>query len=388
MKKCARWMRPVLGLAGSLGLTLTASATNLWWRVFEEDFATDPSSRWSYTGVSNAAAQALFRHDALNQRMQGEWDQGNAYSWVGDPQTIRPSRCTAPLDRVLTDRDTFRFGATIRIEPGSIPDTTEFYQIANFGLYDLAPGRWGDDRGQADNYSGNTTLIRDANGLIEFNYFINNRSYGFNPFMQGTLIAAMPEAEVDSTAFFVTGASADPYFHDTDMGSDTYLPVGTNLYMEVYYQGATTGDVARRVHCGIYTEPERTNLLVVGGVPMYYWTQPATGSKHFAVSSFGLLNWAAANWGGANGTGTGSYDDVYADVLVREGALVAVTEAGLQPVFTWAAVSGTTYRVVSATALDAAWTTSMTVYAAGSSITLTGAPAGAVEFLALEPVVP
>lgn len=383
-------------IAGVLfALFAAAPARALWYRVFEEDFSADPATRWLYEGVSNATDQALFRYDALNQRIEGEWDQANLYSGAGDPQTIRNSRLTAPLARVLTDRDTFRFGATIRIAEGSIPDTTEFFQIANFGLYNISPDVWGDDRAQSDNFSGNTTIVRDANSFVEFNYFINNRSFGFNPFVQGTLVAEMPPDVLDNTPYFVTGTGSDPLFNDTDMGADTYLPTGTNLYVEVVYHGATTGALARRVYCAIYTEAERENILQVGPASLYYFTQAVPSNRTFRVSSFGLLNWASVNYtvlfGGStpDGKGAGSYEDLYVDVAVADGEFVGLSGDPSRPVLTWAASSGQTYNVLSAPMLEPSmWATVLTVQAVSPAVTITGAPAGSVEFLVVEPAAP
>lgn len=374
------------------------SAQGIWVPVFRDDFSSDPSSSWTYEGVSNALNQALFRYDAAEQRVAGEWDQGNAYNGAPDPQVIRNSRLTHPLGRVLTDRDTFRFGATIRIQPGTIPDTLEFFQIANFGLYNLDPGQWGDDRGLSDNFSGNTQLVRDANDLIEFNYFINNNSFGFNPFIQGTLITALGPGQLDAvspTNHYVTGTGSDYLFNDTDMGLNNYLPTDSNLFVEVVYHGASSDTAtARRVYMAIYTDEARTNRLLVNGRDMFYWTKPAPPGRAFRVSSFGLLNWASVNYtvlyGGStpDGAGAGSYDEVYVDVAAADGEIMRVTEPG-QPVVTWAAVSNRSYAVLGAPALEPAlWTTSMVVTAQGVLVTVTTTPSASVHFWNVQPLDP
>jgi hypothetical protein len=375
-------MRRVIGgVVAVLGWAMGTTAQAGWWRLLEEDFAGDSSNRWTYSGVTNGSGQAMLRYDAAHQCIAADWSQAHYFAGAGDPHVILPSRLGRPLERVLTDRDTFRMGATVRVTAGSIPDTTEFFQIANFGLYNLEPSAWGTDRGQSDNYSANANLVRDANNLMEFNYFINNESFGFNPFIQATLITEMPAVELDSTAYFVTGTGADPFFHDTDMGPDTYLPVETNLYVEFTYYGGATGAVSRRVHAAIYTEPERTNLLTVGGVPMFYWTQPAPAGSAFRLSHAALLNWPSVNWGMTlDGTGQGAYDDLYVDLFVAPGEAIAASGE----VMTVATVPGKSYAVMEAVNLVAGTWATVDVVAASADVMVwtnaAGAGSGVFQF--------
>jgi hypothetical protein len=368
--------RAMLAIAAVLSLT-SVPCPAAWVRVFEDEFS---SNTWAYAGVSNGLGQALFRHDAGQQRIDAQWDQGNYYNGAPDPQVMVNSRLSRPIGRTLTDRDTFRFGATLRMAAGSIPDTFEFYQIASFGLYNLDPETRGEDRIQSDNFSGNTTLVRDCNDLVEFNYFINNESFGFNPFVQGVAVARVPAGEADATGYFITGTGSDPFFHDTDMGADTYLPSDTNLYIEVVYYGRATNSLARRTFMGIYTDAAKTNLLTVNGVSMFYWTQPAPLNRTFDVSDFGFVNCAGVNFtvmfGGStpNGAGTGTYDDVYVD-LYRE--LGETHQASADPAsgftLTWVSEPGTNYYIVSSTNLVAgSWSTDAIVQASGSLTTWTG----------------
>lgn len=382
-----------VGWAGFLlALFLASSAHAAWQRLFTETFDADPASRWTYVGVSNVAGQALMKYDVTNQCVSAEWDQANAFA-DGDPNRITNSIFSAPLDRALTDRDTFRFGATLRVTPGTIPDTLEFYQIATFGLYGSPAEVTGADRLQSDNFlfPPNTNLVRDANNLIEFDYFINNDSFGFNPFIQGTLIAAMPTNELDSSSYVVTGTGTDPLFNDTDMGADNYLPEDTNLYVEVTYYGSATGTMARRVYTAVYTDVTRTNLLSVNGVPMYYWTRPAATNRSFNVDHLAIVNYAAVNFtvlfGGStpDGAGAGELDDLYVDLALALG--------GLQPspdgiLMSWASISGRTYSVFSATnPTPAAWTTSSVVVADGNFLAVTNFPIAPRAFwtIRLEP---
>ncbi|MFH0908630.1 MAG: hypothetical protein V1929_07700 [bacterium] len=353
----------------------------VWVPVLADDFSTNG---WSYAGVSNGLGQALLRYDAGQQRVLAEWNQGNHFDGSGDPQVINNSRLTIPLGRTLTDEDSFRFGATLKITAGSIPNTLEFYQLAIFGLYNLAPDVIGADRLQSDNYSGNTTLVRDANNLIEFNYFINNESYGFNPFVQGIAITRMPTGEVDSTAYFVTGTGSDPFFHDTDMGAWNYLPTDSNLYVEVMYFGRATNSYARRVFMGIYTDPTRTNLLTVNGVQMFYWTKAVPADRTFDVDTFAFFNYAGVNftvlYGGntPNGAGAGSFDDVYVELYRELRELHAATlDASSGMVLTWATEPGTNYFVLATTnLLTGPWTTTCVLQATGPLATFTNSLTG------------
>ena len=353
----------------------------VWVPVLADDFSTNG---WSFTGVSNGLGQALLRYDAGQQRVVAEWDQGNHFDGSGDPHVIINSRLTMPLGRTLTDEDSFRFGATLKIATNTIPNTLEFYQLAIFGLYNLAPDVIGADRLQSDNYSGNSTLVRDASDLIEFNYFVNNESFGFNPFVQGTAIARMPAGEVDSTAYYVTGAGSDPFFHDTDMGAGNYLPTESNLYVEVTYFGRATNSYARRVLMGIYTDPTRTNLLTVNGVQMFYWTRPMPANQAFDVDTFAFQNYAGVNFtvlfGGStpDGAGAGSFDDVYVDIYREPRELHEMTlNAASGLVLSWATEPGTNYCVLATTnLLTGPWATTCVLQAAGPLSSFTNPIAG------------
>ena len=344
-----------------------------WQRLLSDDFSGASSTgSWIYAGVSNSVGEALIRYDAHGQNIAAEWDQSNLYrGWPNDPEIIVASSFSRPLDRTLTDQDTFRFGAVVQLTAGSIPDTTEFYEIANFGLYNLA--EMGPDRFLSDNYSGNSNLVKDAGDFVEFNYFINNDSYGFNPSIQPTIGPHLTGAG----ELYCVGGNGDALWHDTDMGKDHWLPEGTNLYIEVVYYGAETNLYARRAYGAIYTEPERTNLLIVNGVGMYYWTKPLPDDQSFSVKEFAFFNYAGANWGGLNGVGAGSFDDVYADRFIPETAIFSNSVQSGQMVATWAAVTGKTYFVEYCTNLAAnLWVTNAVVQADGETVTITNTADG------------
>ena len=113
-------------------------------------------------------------------------------------------------------------------------------------------------------------------------------------------------------------------WNDTDMGADNWLPTGTDLYVEVVYDAAT-----RRACSTIYADVTRTQILSVNGVQQYYYTVPLDGLKDFTLTDVAFWNYVGSNWGGANGEGSGSFDDIYVDVLVPEPATAAVLLFGL-----------------------------------------------------------
>ncbi len=354
-----------------------------WQRVFEDHFDTNTAGRWTYEGVTNASGNDLFDYDAVNERVAAAWDQSNFIDGGTDPMIILNASFSHPLPRVFTDHDTFRVRATLRIDGGSIPDTTEFYQIANFGLYNMA--KMGADRTLADDWSANTNLVRDGSDFVEFNYFINNNSLGFNPNISANIGGTVPNDEV---AAYTTGFFMDPWYHLTDMGVNTYLPEDTNLYVEVIYYGSARGEYHRRAWTALYTDSTWTNLLTVNGVPMFYWTQPLPETESFEVTHVAIFNYAALNWGGTNGTGAGSFDDIAVDHGFVDGE---IRSAGAPPTMalTWQAVSGTTYAVVSRDTLtDAAPVTQAIVTATGEVTGWTNHSAAGLKFFFIEPLAP
>lgn len=340
------------------------NADAYWLKVLSDDFS-NSASAWTYSGVSNALNQPLFACDSGQQNIHAEWNQANVYVGVGDPYTITPSAISRSLDRVLTDNTTLRFGATLNITTGSVVDTTEFFQIANITLCDIT--QMGPDRPMSDNWSGNNTLLRDGSDFVEFNYFVNN-SWG------GPNITSIMGAHIEGVdGEYTTGIDLS----QTAMGEDHWLPEGTNLYIQVEYFGAETGSLARVSHCAIYTEPARTNVLVVNGVPMSYWTQSLPAGKHFRLTHLAFYNYPSANWGGANGAGAGTFDDLYVERLVKSGDCFSSVLQGEQIVTTWAAESGTTYSIEFSTNLAAnSWMTNAVIAASGATITYTNSISG------------
>ncbi|MDY7009513.1 MAG: PEP-CTERM sorting domain-containing protein [Planctomycetota bacterium] len=308
------------------GIT-AARGESAWETIFQEDFSFDPSTNWSYDGRLNVNSQPLIHWNGANGNLDAEWDQSNHYKdWEGaagiDPYQIEPSSYSRPLGRTLTDADTFEFGATLRIS--SVVNTTEFYQVANFGLYSLA--EMGDDRTMSDNWSGNTTIVKDGSDFVEFNYFIQNDSFGWNPMTQCTIGAHIEGLTGDYT----TGSSGDSQFHDTDMGAGNWLPTDTDLYVEVIYHGLTS----RRAYSAIYVDSDKTTLLEVNGVQQYYWAVPLPSDDHFTLTDATFWNYVGTNWGGVKGSGSGTFDDIYVMVEVPEPTTATILLSGLAVVST------------------------------------------------------
>jgi len=315
-----RYAQAAAGCLVLIALTAAADAA-AWQTIVDEHFAADPSPAWSYTGRQNAASQDLIRWDSVAGNLAAEWDQSNHYAdWSGagflDPYQIVPSHYSRALGVTLSDADSFRFGARLRIN--SVANTTEFYQAACFGLYGLAD--MGPDRCMSDNFSGNTTIVKDGSDFVEFDYFIQNDSFGWNPMTQATIGAHIAGLDGDYTV----GSGGDPLWHNTDMGAGHWLPAGTDLYVEVAYDAAT-----RRANSTIYADPGLTEVLSVNGVGQYYSTAPLPVDKHFTLTDVAFWNYVGANWGGANGQGSGAFDDLYVTKLVPEPASAMVLIAGL-----------------------------------------------------------
>jgi hypothetical protein len=308
----------LLVLCGICALAGIAAAQGSWtWTtILSENFNADPSSSWSYNGVSSN----LFEWSS-NGYVDAQWDQSNNFAY-GDPYTIQTSRYSRPLGQTLTDQQTFRFGATIQVQ--SVSSTTEFFQVANLGLYNLS--QMGQDRAMSDNWDQYvTTFVKDASDFVEWNYFINNDSYGSNPNTVATMGAHIEGVDGEYT----TGTGGDILFHQTDMGKDNYLPTNTNLYVEVTYYGSATGEEGRRA-CGVvYTDAAHTEILTVNGVEQYYWTQPLPDDKSFTLTDVAFFNYPGSNWGGTNGAGTGRYDDVYVATGIPEPATLGLAGLGL-----------------------------------------------------------
>jgi hypothetical protein len=292
--------------AALLGLFLSFPVKAELVEFFRECFSVTPTNLWGYDGHS----PDLLSWDPSNSNIKVEWDASKSINTFSDPMEITASSYTAPLGREMSDYNTFRVRVTLTIDSNSVPNTTEFYQLASFGLYNLS--ETGPDRTLADNFSGNSNLVKDASDFVEFSYFINNASFGFNPNISATIGAHIEGLNFDYT----TGSSfSDPdFYHDTDMGAGNYLPTGIPLYLELIYHGNTPDTRGRRARCSVYTNASRTELLLVNGVEMYYWTQPLANEKHFTVTEIGFWNWPAANFGGANGQGSGTWDDVIVEL--------------------------------------------------------------------------
>lgn len=374
--------RIVVGFMMAVALASQAARAE-WQSLLADDFSAPPSA-WTYQGVQNATNGPLFRYDAAHQRIAAEWDQTNYFSGAQDPYVISNSWFARPLPQPLTEQHSFRLRATLRVAGGSIPDTTEFYQLAVIGLYGLT--NMGPDRALADDFAFPLVinLLRNASDAVEFNYFINNESFGFNPNI-GALIAGHVTNNTDY--YYVTGSGADVgWFHNTDMGADQYLPTDTDLFLEVGYFGHV-GSARRRLLVALYTDAARTNLVEVNGVPMYYWTQPLSAQNSFELTHAAMVNYASSAWATPPGRGEGSWDDVAVDLF--DGQLLYNPLDGGDVKLSWTAVSGLTYAVMSAPDLMAGpFTTQAVVTASAGFAGWTNAPLSSMEFWFVKPLQP
>ena|GEM_PF-5496679 len=294
-------------------ISLSATATaSVWAPIVTEDFSNPAAAGWTYAGP--VGEPALFAPNG-SEAIDAEWNQSKVYADCDpggplDPYDFQPSSYSKPLGQTLTDDDYFQVGATIVID--SIVETTTFYQVANFGLYNLA--EMGADRCMADNWSGNTNLVRDSGDFVEFNYFIGTNWAGRN-------IAATIGAHVDdSEGIYVSGSGTDPMWHNAYLANKT-LPSETPLYVEVTY----FGDI-RRARAAIYTDADRTQLLTVDvhgtDIEQYYWTTPLPNDESFTLTDVAMFNYVGPDWiGGLDGAGSGSFDDLYVNVLIDGGSL-------------------------------------------------------------------
>ena len=376
-----------MGHMALLAALAVPAAHASWWNLITEDFGAAAASRWHYVGVSNATDQALFRVDEDAGVVNAEWDQANTFAY-GDPYVIRNSVLYRALPRVLRDTDTFRIGATLRIEAGSIPDTGEFWQLANLGLYNLV--EMGPDRTLSDDWPQppNATLLRNGSDFVEFNYWINNTDTVWGAFAPNIGAVAGGHVTNNTDMLYTTGNNGDgDFYHNTDMGLGNYLPEATDLFIELTYHGATTGALARRVYAAIYTDAARTTLLEVNGVPMYYWTQPVPATDRFTLTEVAFFNYAGENWGGANGEGAGTWDDLYVDWAVGAGGIAHGAMAGGVPQITWAANPGEAYAVLVCSNLaSGAWATQQVVTATGDFVSVVAPGEGASSVWRVERV--
>jgi hypothetical protein len=284
-------------LAALLMLAAVVQADDVWTNILTENFETDPAARgWSYSGVTNSGGADLFAPS--DGQLGAEWDQlnytdatFNEEQFVTEVSTIENSRFSRPLGQTLTDADRFRFGATLTLT--SQAQTSEFHQIASFGLYDLANS--GPDR---TFLSGGS--IPQAKDFVEFNYFItNDQTWALGRNVQPTLAA--------EGGMYVAGNAADASYPARHFPS--LLPEGQELFIEVEYD-----PYLRRAYAAIYTDAARTTLLEVDGVAVEYWTNQLPAGEAFSVSDVAFFNYAGYGWGGAPSvpaTGSGLYDDLY-----------------------------------------------------------------------------
>ena len=352
-----------------------------WTNLVSDAFDGSTSAQWSYSGVNNASGDPMFRYDATSGVLRGEWDEANYIDVWADPLVVSNSSMSRSLPRTLNDGDTFRVRVTLQVEPGSVPDTSEFFGIGNVGVYNLT--EMGPDRSMTDNWP--TNLVKDGSDFVEFNYWINN-NYG------GPNIGAMMGAHLATNIVdgdYWTGTD----YTQTTLGDHNLLPAGSNLYVELTYFGADSGPFARRCCARIFADALRSKPLVITnsttGLPkaMTYWTQALPVDKHFTATDVAFINYPQGNWGGVNGAGRGTFDDLAVDVYDPETDFRGYDADPAGPIVRWVAVSGATYRVMQCSNLiQGAWTTSAVVVAQSPLAAWTnGAPSAQQFFKIVRP---
>ncbi len=278
--------------------TASAGFAQTWVRIFEDDFSS--ASGWTFAGVQNGGNDLIFV-DGANQRVDASWDQSNLFTPGFPPSDIVPSSLSRPLGQTLTDADTFRFGATLWITPGSIPLTTEYHQIPPFGLYNLA--EMGPDRTLADWTF--PAAYKAGSDFVEFNYFPGNTSFG------NASVSPVVGTHTDGTGW------QDQYWFnfnpDSELAAGDFLPTGVPLFIEVLWRSDE-----RRAYLGVYTDSDRTTLLSINGVSMADITPAVPAGEFFTLTDFAFFNYVGANFGGENTVGQGWFDDAYVDVLTSQ----------------------------------------------------------------------
>lgn len=289
----------MLAVVSAAAMAAPPSPTYIWQTILTEDFNSNPAARgWSFNGVQNTGGQDLLRWNG-SSNLAAQWDEANAigtaqigydadwdyyYSYT---DSVTPSSYSRSLGTTLTDTDTFRFGVTLNLT--SVAQTTEFYQIANFGLYNLANS--GNDRTYAT--PSWSDQVRNA---VEFNYFIPEQggwSLGRN---------AQPTIFSDNGTL-VAGSSTStewPTAHTASM-----LPLNTDLFVEVTYYGNL-----RRAYATVYTDAAHTQQLVLDGQTIQYWTDALGIGESFSVTDVAMFNWVALDWG-SPAFAEGSFDNLY-----------------------------------------------------------------------------
>lgn len=301
-------------LAALVTLTAACMAANAqeWNTIFSENFDAAPVG-WTYSGVQSQG------HDMLqvqNGRLSATWDQANYFDQAAG--VITPSSFTKPLGRTLTDNDTFQIRATIHID--SHTDNRSFYQIANFGLYNMQTT--GPDRLMS------SSTIADPKNLLEFNYFIMddpNNFYGaFGPSTQ--------VSGASGSGAFITGTwgEAGPYGTNTDMHCGNWLPAEDLEVVLTYFGALDTGDPsARRARSEVYQMVNgQRQLLVIDNVPQLYWTGKLAADDGFELTDVGFFNYAGWTWLPDMGGGTGTFDDVSVSLATPEPTSLALLAIG------------------------------------------------------------
>jgi len=299
-------------LAALVTLTAACMAANAqeWNTIFSENF-NGAAAGWTYSGVQSQG------HDMLqvqNGKLSATWDQTNSFD--EDRDAVTPSSFIKPLGTTLTDADTFKIEATIHVDSHS--SNRAYYQIANFGLYNMQT-------------TGPDRLMCTMSGVaprnfLEFNYWVtNDASSGFGP---GTQVSGIADS-----GYFIYGSKYEvaPYNKDTNMHPGNYLPA-EDLHVVITYFGGVDSSLGyyRRAKSEVFQVVDgQEQLLTVNNVPQLYWTYQVADDESFSLSDVGFFNYVGwASWMPDMGAGTGTFDDVSVSVATPEPASLALLAIG------------------------------------------------------------
>ncbi len=291
--------RPLMAAMTVFVLLATTPLATLagWISLFSQDFSsTEGLHRWSYSGAQ-LDEEDLFRVE--DNELKATWDAGAGLGPADDdPREIVTSHFSAELGLSLSATDSFRVRAAIRIDA---LNNRDFYQIANFGLFNSA------DMGHNRTWVDGSTDVRN---LAEFNYWITPNDPE-DIYANGAQIG--PVVISDDGVWVING-------DDTELGEAT-LPTEKTLHAELYYDGLT-----RMARAMLFTDADYTNVLHVNGTPMQEWTGVQQAGEDFHLTHVGFFNYVAADgWGSGEPLhgvgGTGAFQNIQVDYIPEPGTM-------------------------------------------------------------------
>jgi hypothetical protein len=232
--------------------------------VVDEDFSTDPSSRWTYTGLRdyNPPDTSLASYDAAGGRVEFTWDAARSNTAL-----------VHALPTELTDETSFAF--EFDLELAEIDVNGDFFQIA-LGLRNGAVHNF-DRSGPPFGDPGSPISARD---VVEWSYF-PEYDFGYGP-----------QSCVMSTIVAKPGTGYSDFInHQTLASPATTLSTGVVYHVRQEYNSGT-----RRL-----TQTMTADGSAVVNADVTYAIE-VPESKHFSVDSFGPVSyhntfaWVPGDW--------------------------------------------------------------------------------------------